>query len=183
MPGASVPDAAQAFEFQDDWSLTVAATRYQLEAVKHTSIERGLIRAVVTRGGQVAVQALYRMRSSGQRLAVTLPSGVEFDTEPLRIDGKADAAGARREGRVFRAAGRPRRRSAVSAGASLHAAGRRRPRRLAGVSRRAGGAEGVCVGLFARGAGVARLSRPVDRRAAGLRSLDLSASSFAAQCG
>ena len=88
MPGANVPDAAQAFEFQDDWSLTVAATRYQLEAVKHTSIERGLIRAVVTRGGQVAVQALYRMRSSGQRLAVTLPSGVEFDTEPLRIDGR-----------------------------------------------------------------------------------------------
>jgi hypothetical protein len=43
---------------------------------------------VVTRGGQVAVQALYRMRSSGQRLAVTLPSGVEFDTEPLRIDGR-----------------------------------------------------------------------------------------------
>ncbi len=88
MPGANVPDAAQAFEFQDDWSLTVAATRYQLEAVKHTSIERGLIRAVVTRGGQVAVQALYRLRSSGQRLAVTLPSGVEFDTEPLRIDGR-----------------------------------------------------------------------------------------------
>ncbi len=88
MPGANVPDAAQAFEFQDDWSLTVAATRYQLEAVKHTSIERGLIRAVVTQGGQVAVQALYRMRSSGQRLAVELPSGVEFDTEPVRIDGR-----------------------------------------------------------------------------------------------
>jgi hypothetical protein len=88
MPGANVPDAAQAFEFQDDWSLTVAATRYQLEAVKHTSIERGLIRAVFTRGGQVAVQALYRMRSSGQQLAVELPSGAEFDTEPLRIDGR-----------------------------------------------------------------------------------------------
>jgi hypothetical protein len=89
MPGANVPDAAQAFEFQDDWSLTVAATRYQLEAVKHTSIERGLIRAVVTRSGQLAVQALYRMRSSEQRLAVELPSGVELDMAPLRIDGGA----------------------------------------------------------------------------------------------
>ena len=28
------------------------------------------------------------MRSSGQRLAVTLPSGAEFDTQPSRIDGK-----------------------------------------------------------------------------------------------
>jgi len=46
----------------------VAATRYQLEAVKHTSIERGLIRVVVTRGGPLAVQALYRVRSAGQRL-------------------------------------------------------------------------------------------------------------------
>ena len=88
MPGANVPDAAQAFEFQNDWSLTVAATRYELEAVKHTSIERGLVRAVVTRGDQVAVQALYRMRSSRQRLAVVLPAGVEFDTDPLRIDGR-----------------------------------------------------------------------------------------------
>ena len=88
MPRASVPDTAAAFEFQDEWSLTVTATRYQLEAVKHTSIERGLIRAVVTRGSRVAVQALYRMRSSEQRLAVELPQGVEFDNEPLRIDGK-----------------------------------------------------------------------------------------------
>jgi hypothetical protein len=88
MPGANVSDGALAFEFQDDWSLAVAATRYQLESVKHTSVERGLVRAVVTRGGQVAVQALYRMRSARQRLAVELPAGVEFDTEPLRIDGR-----------------------------------------------------------------------------------------------
>ncbi len=88
MPGAVVPDAALAFEFQDAWSLDVTATRYQLEVVKHTSIERGLVRTVVTRAGQMAVQALYRMRSARQRLAVTLPSGVEFDTEPLRINGR-----------------------------------------------------------------------------------------------
>ena len=47
-----------------------------------------MVRAVVTRGGQLAVQALYRMRSARQRLAVELPEGVEFDTEPLRINGK-----------------------------------------------------------------------------------------------
>jgi hypothetical protein len=87
MPGASVSDAALAFEFHDDWSLAATATRYQLESVKHTSIDRGLVRAVVTRSGQLAVQALYRMRSARQRLAVTLPDGVEFDTEPLRING------------------------------------------------------------------------------------------------
>ncbi len=65
MPEASVADGTLAFEFQGDWSLQVAAARYQLEAVKHTSIERGLVRAVFTRGGQLAVQALYRMRRRG----------------------------------------------------------------------------------------------------------------------
>jgi hypothetical protein len=89
MPGTSIPDAALAFEFHEDWSLNVTATRYQLESVKHTSIERGLVRAVFTRGGQLAVQALYRMRSARQRLMVELPEGVEFDTEPLRINGQS----------------------------------------------------------------------------------------------
>jgi hypothetical protein len=88
MPGASVPDAALAFEFHDAWTLNITATRYQLESVKHTSIERGLVRTVVTRSGQLAVQALYRMRSARQRLAVILPASVEFDTEPLRINGR-----------------------------------------------------------------------------------------------
>ena len=89
MPGANVPDAALAFEFHNDWALRVKATRYQLESVKHTSIERGVVRVVITRGDQLAVQALYRMRSARQRLALELPSGVAFDTEPLRINGQA----------------------------------------------------------------------------------------------
>lgn len=87
MPGSSVPDAALAFEFHDDWKLDVTATRYQLETVKRTSIERAVARMVVTRSKQVAVQALYRVRSARQRLAVELPEKVEFDTEPLRING------------------------------------------------------------------------------------------------
>ncbi len=88
MPGASVPNAARAFEFHDDWRLRIQVTRYKLEEVKRTSIERALIQMVVTRGGQTTVQALYRIRSAHQRLAVVLPGGVEFDSEPLRINGR-----------------------------------------------------------------------------------------------
>jgi len=87
MPGATVPDAARAFEFHDDWKLAVTATRYKLEDVKRTSIERALVRMVVTRSEQVAVQALYRMRSARQRIEVKLPDGVEFDTKPAMING------------------------------------------------------------------------------------------------
>jgi hypothetical protein len=88
MPGASVDGAARAFEFHDAWTLAAKATRYQLEEIKGTSIERALLRMVVTRGNQLSVQALYRMRSAEQRLAVQLPAQIEFDTEPLRINGR-----------------------------------------------------------------------------------------------
>jgi hypothetical protein len=88
MQGASVADAARAFEFHDDWKLDVTATLYQLEEIKRTSIERAVLRMVATRGDQLAVQALYRMRSAQQRLAVQLPSGVQFDTDPVRINGQ-----------------------------------------------------------------------------------------------
>jgi hypothetical protein len=80
--------AARAFEFHDDWVLAVRATRYELEEVKRTSIERALVRTVVTRSDQVSTQALYRMRSARQRLALSLPTGVEFDTDPVRINGR-----------------------------------------------------------------------------------------------
>jgi len=89
MTGAAVAGAARAFEFHDDWALTVVATMYKLEDVKHTSIERAFVRMVVTRGDLVSVQALYRMRSARQRLLMQLPANVNFDTEPLRINGKA----------------------------------------------------------------------------------------------
>ncbi len=80
--------AARAFEFHNDWVLAVRATRYELEEVKRTSIERALVRTVVTRSDQVSMQALYRMRSARQRLAIGLPTGVEFDTDPVRINGR-----------------------------------------------------------------------------------------------
>jgi len=87
MPGAKVEGAARAFEFHDDWALSVTATRYQLEEIKHTSVERAVLRMVVTRAKKVSVQALYRMRSAQQRLVVSLPQGAKIDVQP-RIDGK-----------------------------------------------------------------------------------------------
>jgi hypothetical protein len=94
MPGSTVSGAARAFEFQDDWSLAMLATRYELEEVKRTSIDRALVRMVVTRSNQVAVQALYRLRSARQRIAIKLP-GVDpqnpsqnLDTQPLRINNQ-----------------------------------------------------------------------------------------------
>jgi len=88
MDGARVAGAGQAFEFHGPWSLTVTATRYELQDVKRTSIENAVVRMVVTRADAVAVQAIYRLRSARQRLEVALPAGVDFDTEPLRINGR-----------------------------------------------------------------------------------------------
>lgn len=88
MPGAAVPGAARALEFRDQWSLGLVATRYALEEVKRTSIERAVVRVVVTAADQLSVQALYRIRSARQRLELALPEGVQFDTQPLRLDGR-----------------------------------------------------------------------------------------------
>lgn len=95
MEAISVPDAARAFEFHDDWSLQITATRYQHEEVKHTSIERAVLRMVPGRDKSTTVQALYRMRSAQQRLELKLPADIEnqdahrkFDAHPLRINGK-----------------------------------------------------------------------------------------------
>ena len=87
-------NAARAFEYYGDWSLTLQATRYELEEVKRTSIDRALIRVVQTRSQEVSVQAIYRIRSARQRIAVIIPgvnpnetSGA-LDSQPLRINGQ-----------------------------------------------------------------------------------------------
>lgn len=88
MSGASVADAARAFEFTESgWQLRLQATRYEPAEVKGTSIELALLRMVVTRSGAVSTQALYRMRSARQRLLIQLPEGVEFETLPM-INGR-----------------------------------------------------------------------------------------------
>ncbi len=93
MPGATVNDAARAFEFHDDWSLQITATRYELEEVKRTSIERAVLRMVVGRDQKTSVQALYRMRTARQRLEVELPAAFDpnkgFNLNPLRINGQS----------------------------------------------------------------------------------------------
>lgn len=88
MPGAAVGDAVRAFEFTDAWSLALVATRYELEEVKRASIERALVRMVVTRGDEITVQAIYRIRSVLQRLAVTLPAESQFDMDMLSVNGQ-----------------------------------------------------------------------------------------------
>ncbi len=85
---ASGTDVVRAFEFQDNWSLAISSTRYALEEVKRTSIERALIRMVLTRSNQTTVVAMYRIRSARQRLAIDLPPNAEFDSQPLRINGQ-----------------------------------------------------------------------------------------------
>ncbi len=94
-PGSATRRAARAFEFHDDRKepapggvLTVTVTRYKLEEIKRTSMDRALLRMVVTRSDQLSVAALYRVRSARQRLALTLPQNVEFDTDPVRINGR-----------------------------------------------------------------------------------------------
>ena len=87
MPGAEVQGAARAFEFDEDWALTIVATQYELEEVPGTSIDRAVLRMVVTRAELISVQALYRIRSARQRLEVKLPDEAELDANPARING------------------------------------------------------------------------------------------------
>ena len=93
MPGAAVEDAARAFEFHDDWLLQIKATRYELEEVKRTSIERAVLRMVVGHDRKTSVQALYRVRTARQRLEVQLPAKFDpnkgFNLNPLRINGQS----------------------------------------------------------------------------------------------
>ena len=91
---AGVAGGARAFEFYGDaWELSVTADRYELKEITQTGVERGLLRMVVTRGdaaigaGRVHVQALYRMKSAEQRLAVQLPGKATVEVQP-RINGK-----------------------------------------------------------------------------------------------
>jgi hypothetical protein len=83
-----VPGAARAFEFHDEWTLPVTVTRFELEDVKRTSVDRAVCRMVITPAGEIAVQALYRIRSVLPRLSVQLPSKATPDSDPVRINGQ-----------------------------------------------------------------------------------------------
>ncbi|MCC5847287.1 MAG: hypothetical protein JJU29_04260 [Verrucomicrobia bacterium] len=101
MQGKTYADAAMAFEFHRDWHLRAVVTRYEPAPLKSTAIERALVRQVFTRGGQTAVQAIYRIRSTRQRLEVRLPEDVEFDAQPLRINGRPIILERGAEGHVY----------------------------------------------------------------------------------
>ena len=51
---AAVAGAAKAFEFHGDWTLPVTVTQYELEKTKRTSIDRAVVRMVVTPAGEVS---------------------------------------------------------------------------------------------------------------------------------
>jgi len=102
----ALPAAARAFEFHDEnWSLTLAATRYELDQVKRTSIDRAVVRVIATRGGQLSIQAIYRLRSAQQRVKIQLPADADpktaFDAQPLHINGQATPL--ERDGQAFHA--------------------------------------------------------------------------------
>lgn len=104
--GRKVEDAAVAFEFYDEWSLAVEATRYEPMDVKATAIERALVRMVVTPSDETSVQAIYRMRSVRQRLAVRFPETEDddwFESLMLWVNGERRDVerGAEGSGRYF----------------------------------------------------------------------------------
>jgi hypothetical protein len=90
----ALPNPARAYEFHDtNWLLTILATRYELDDVKRTSIDRALVRVIATRGGKLSVQAIYRLRSAQQRVQFQLPAEADtataFDAQPLHINGQS----------------------------------------------------------------------------------------------
>ena len=168
MDGVQVNDAALAFEFHDDWQLDMTATRYELTKVKRTSIERAVVRVAATLDNELIVQALYRLRSAHQRLAVQLPQcETSHFRQPAALDQWAGGR-ARKGGRrcVLRAAGRPGPGPAAVARAAIHHAGQPCAVGAAGVSRRTarGRAAGLPVRVRARAAGGAGIAGSVDRR-------------------
>ena len=90
--GVKVDNAAMAFEFVDDWTLNLTATRFELQELKRTSISRAVVRAVALRQNELSVQCLYQMRSVGQRISIQMPAGFDastsFDDQPIRINGR-----------------------------------------------------------------------------------------------
>ena len=88
----NVDNAAMAFEFVDDWTLKLTATRFKLQELKRTSVSRAVVRAVALRQNELSVQCIYQMRSVGQRISIQMPAGFDastsFDDQPVRVNGR-----------------------------------------------------------------------------------------------
>ena len=159
---APVKLASRAFEFHDAWILPVAITRYELEEIKMTSIDRAVCRMVLTPAGETAVQAVYRIRSVLPRLTVKLPSESSEDLDPFRINGQPVTLQKGKGGRIGRALADRQRRGTVRAGDPLYDEERQHVF-AAGVPRRYGHAEGLPVCLRAAHAGRGAHGRIVVR--------------------
>jgi hypothetical protein len=116
-----VQGAARAFAFNDEWALPITITRYKLDDVKQTSIDRAVCRMVLTPGGETAVQAVYRVRSVRSWLGVQFPPGAVLDSDPARINGQVVTLRISDSGSQTSAGA-----STVAAGASTVAAGEKR---------------------------------------------------------
>ncbi|MDR1483761.1 MAG: hypothetical protein LBT09_02940 [Planctomycetaceae bacterium] len=84
-----VKDAVAAFEFYDKWLLELDATRYKLEEVKRTSIEKGIVRANIffsKKGAGISAQALFKIRSVQQRLEMTINESAKISE--VRINNR-----------------------------------------------------------------------------------------------
>jgi hypothetical protein len=90
--GRRIDDAAAALEYVGPWELQLDVSRYELLDLKRSSIPRSLIQAVWLRNNQLSVQAIYRVQSVTQRLAIKMPPGFDpelgFDSTPVRLDGQ-----------------------------------------------------------------------------------------------
>jgi hypothetical protein len=102
---ADATDGARAFRYHGPWNLAITAVRYELAEIRHTSVERALIRAVVHRSTDnsqngMTVQALYRIKAAAgkQRLPISLPSGAritksQINNAPILLETENAAEG------------------------------------------------------------------------------------------
>jgi hypothetical protein len=84
-----INNAVAAFEFHDDWTLQLIATRYKIEEMKRTSIEQGFVRANLSFskfGTEISAQALFQIRSVLQRLDLAMPPNSKINS--VHINGR-----------------------------------------------------------------------------------------------
>jgi len=85
--GRKIENASQAYEFHQDWSLQTKITRYDLQEIKPTAIERSVYRIRLDQNNNISVQAVLLVRSVNQRIGLAFPSGADMTSEPLKING------------------------------------------------------------------------------------------------
>ena len=85
--GRKIENASQAYEFHQDWSLQAKITRYDLQDIKPTAIERSVYRVRLDQNNNISVQAVLLVRSVNQRIGLAFPSGADMTSEPLKING------------------------------------------------------------------------------------------------